>query len=501
MSRFKLRLLVGAGALAAASALSAAANATVAVNGGGSTLLAPYWVQAVGCWDNDTGNGSYVAKGTPGVVVTPSSPGSCTPTTGTTIGYVAAGSGAGQASAFAHDDPTSLYGTNPNGSGSTVFSATDIKYSLSDNALVDSDVGVYSVGTGQSYTPPGRSTITTPSTYQGLTFGTGGSYPVAKPLYGPLVQFPVSIDPVALSYNPTYKTGFTLQLPSGQTLKLDATAYCKIFTGAITDWGDSYLASINGVTSLKDPSDSTAAPIHPVGRSDSSGTTSIFTRHLAAACDSVLTSNPYTVGATTLPAAVASLFTTASGSGGVASTINSTAGSIGYIGPDYVLPAVTNTGINSFNLPAAQLKNAAGNYESPNSTTATAAFSGISAPSTQSAASDQTQWVQSTAKTAALANPTGTSAYPIVGTTNFIGYTCYASSTTVSSLKAFLTFGGGSKAASILSAAGLSQLPSSWLLAINNTFLSTTAHPTWNLFFATAGSGSANSNCTSVTGG
>ena len=70
MSRNKLRLLAGVSALMAPSALNAAsANATTVLQGGGSTLLAPYWTQAANCWDDDTtaiGNDHYVKRGLPG---------------------------------------------------------------------------------------------------------------------------------------------------------------------------------------------------------------------------------------------------------------------------------------------------------------------------------------------------------------------------------------------------------------------------------------------------
>jgi ABC-type phosphate transport system substrate-binding protein len=518
--------MVGAGALATVSTLAVSANAApTVIQGAGSSLLAPYWAQAVGCWDTDGSspyaNGTYINKGAPNAtVVTPIAPPgvTCSPGTGNNVRYESTGSGTGQLGVFSHDNPifakdgvTVAFGKDPTGAGK-VFPTGNIQYGLSDNALVDTDVGVYSVGTGVSYTPPGRSAITTAATYQTYTFGATGDYPVAKPLYGPLVQFPVSIDAVAMGYNKKYKGSFKLQTATG-TLQLDKHAYCKIWNGEITDWGDAYLASINGVASLKDPRDTGAAPIQLVGRVDSSGTTSIFTRHLAAVCGSEVTTNHYASGTTTLPAAIQSLVTAGhlkSGSSGVATDINATVGSIGYLGPDYVKPAVSNTGVNTFNLPAALLKNAFGNYIKPNASGALKAFKGINPPALNDRG-DQTLWVQSTSASAPIANPQDKSAYPIAGTTNFMAYTCYADVASVNTLRGMLTFLAGTNGATILSKAGLSALPSNWITAISQTFLvPTTLTAPKNLFLAQAGTGvdglgdgKVNTNCTAggIVGG
>lgn len=542
MSRFKLRLYVGVSALMAASALAAAANAQQILQGGGSTLLAPYGVQAAGCFESTSenssytasgntysvANGSFIKEGAPGTISTPATPTgvTCAANTGNyVIAYDATGSGAGQLGLFAHDDPTSLFGTAPGSSatGPAVFaggSVSGIQFAFSDNALGDSDLGVYNVGTNQSYTAPDGTMLTTAANYQGFTFAaSGANYTIPVSNFGQLVQAPVSIDPVAISYNPTYKSGFSLHLPAGHSvLILDKAAYCGIFNGTIKDWGDSHLASINGWTgsnTLKDPSDTGAAPITLIGRSDGSGTSSILSRHLGAVCGT--TGNNYADGTTN----IVPIFDTVStntgiavafgnGSGGVASAINSTDGSIGYIGPDYVLPAVLNTGTNSFNLPAALVINqndtGAGAVQA-NATTALAAFGTISPPSSAADQADPTKWVQSPLHTAQLANPS--TGYPIVGTSNFLGYTCYATVNSVNALRTYLTYVYSADGATILNNAGLGAMPSAWVTAINNAFLNT-SNPSGVLYLAEAGSGDdglgnfdTNSACTAsgVVGG
>jgi ABC-type phosphate transport system substrate-binding protein len=521
MSRFKLHLVAGAGALAAVSTFAGAASAAApaTLQGGGSSLLAPYWEQSVKCWDHAAGdvpaagpNGTYVKAGNPGTIQTPAAVSGCTSTySGTMVAYASTGSGAGQAGVFGHDGPivgnadgsnTTLFGTNPDGNGGKVFPTGGIQYGLSDNALVDSDVAVYYVGTGgNTYTPPGgRPAVTTGATYQHLNIS------AAAPLYGPLIQFPVSVDPVALAYNPNYAAGKAFVLAAGQTtLKLDRKAYCRILNGEITDWNDTYLASINGVTSLLQPGD-TSAPITVVGRSDGSGSTSILTRHLGKVCGGkgiLAGTNKYTDGVTTLPAAVQALSNVSlqSGSGGVAGKVNSTVGAIGYIGADYVAPYNSASGTNSFNLPAAQLQNNYGFthpaasppvYVAPSPAGALAAFNGINPPGAAVRA-DQTLWVQSTSHTAKIADPIVKAAYPIVGTTNFLGYTCYDSVAKVVAFRNFLIFNFGAQGQTILKNAGLAPVPAAWTTVIKSTFLKPTnaATETPELYMAEAVSGNA----------
>ena len=503
MSSLKLRALAGACALMGASALAVAANAQTTVYGAGSSLLAPYWAQGANCYASSSG--AYLVKGTPAASVTaPANPHvTCSPNTTQAIKFDATGSGAGVSAVYAHSTAVPLLGSTDAAGTTPVYPS--IQYGLSDNPLTAANVSVYNNGgtigsgaTAVTLQAPGVA-VTTPCTATNIS---GCQFPNPVSLYGALVQFPVSVDPVAITYNVAGSTS---------SIKLDTAAYCKIFNGQITEWNDAAITALNGGS----VTGGSSLPIKLVGRSDSSGTTSIFTRHLAAVCGGLVTTNNYSAGTTTLPASIVSSFTLASGSSGVAALVNSTAGAIAYIGPDYVLPAVTNTGANTYNLPAATLQNANGDWTSPTAAAAAISFASIAPPQSDASgnyASGTTanglrtnpqDWVQSTAATAPIAKPTAANAYPIVGTTNFVGYTCYSTQGSVNVLKGFLNFGGQppvSSANTILSDAALAQLPSNWLNAINNTFvLNNGDAASLKLYFARAGA--ANTACSSVSTG
>jgi len=145
---------------------------------------------------------------------------------------------------------------------------------------------------------------------------------------GAPIQFPLFVIPVSLAYNPVYGLKFanatdaatpttststaTYSFKVAQPVKLaigSATAvtagglrlskkvYCKIFNGYITNWNSAEITALNvpakgAAYSLKDDADDTTrwntegVPIRLVGRFDGSGTTDIFTRHLAEVCTS-----------------------------------------------------------------------------------------------------------------------------------------------------------------------------------------------------------------------
>lgn len=129
---------------------------------------------------------------------------------------------------------------------------------------------------------------------------------------GAPIQFPLYVLPVAIAYNPVYGrrrigrevVDMTFNLkpayvttdaqgnPTGG-IRLSKVNYCKIFNGVIVNWNDAALRT-NGVgNSLRSENDDAirwrdeGVPIRLVGRLDNSGTTDIFTRHLAAACNGV----------------------------------------------------------------------------------------------------------------------------------------------------------------------------------------------------------------------
>ncbi|GGA19734.1 phosphate ABC transporter substrate-binding protein PstS [Okeania sp. KiyG1] len=81
-----------------------------------------------------------------------------------------------------------------------------------------------------------------------------------------VIMLPMTAGSVVLAYN----------VPGVSDLKLSREAYVDILLGKITKWNDPKIASANSGVSLPD------LPITVVHRSDGSGTTGVFTKHLSA---------------------------------------------------------------------------------------------------------------------------------------------------------------------------------------------------------------------------
>jgi phosphate transport system substrate-binding protein len=187
---------------------------------------------------------------------------------------------------------------------------------------------------------------------------------------GNAVHIPLTIGPVAMLYN----------LPGISSIKLDGTTLAQMYMGKITAWNDKAIAAQNPGVNLPN------TPVTVVHRSDGSGTSFIFTNYLAAV-DSTWKNN---VGAGT----TVNWPTGEGGKGtpGVAAIVKRTPGGIGYAELSYAL---------STGLPAATIKNNAGQYVYPSP--ATAAACAASAPSIPSDLR------------ALLVTCTGKNAYPITG--------------------------------------------------------------------------------------
>jgi ABC-type phosphate transport system substrate-binding protein len=360
-------------------------------------------------------------------------------------------------------------------------------------------------------------------------FGNGIVNPRER--YGAMIQIPSLIAVLTIAYDPVYKRvrnggggvdEYTLRIknsfvrPDGSGgMRLDADTYCKIFNGTITDWNDPALTALNGGTSLRDPDDpetagSWSVPIVMVGRSESSGTTSIWTRHLANVCESV-GGNQYADSTSTLPAglrdgnavydkvtkAVSGTITsgeyvTANGNDGVAQYVDFDEdiqpgltegdevewGRIGYVAADLVLPYVTNNGANTFGLNTATLQNASGNWIAPTPAAGLLSFGSITPPAGVDRA-DAWKWVEPSSKTSPHANPSASKGYPIIGTSNFITYTCYASAKVLKAWagkQGYLAWYYSSpvvtdKTNGLLAQSGYAAMPKEWLKAISETFI------------------------------
>lgn len=156
-----------------------------------------------------------------------------------------------------------------------------------------------------------------------------------------ILQFPETLGLVAVAYN-------VAGVADG--LKLDGATIGKIYTGDIKKWNDPAIAGLNPGVSLP------ANDIAIVYRSDSSGTTFVFTDFLAKTSDSWATKMG--AAASKKPDWTKSAATQLSGNGndGVGTTVKSTPNSIGYVELAY---------IQSLSLKAAKVKSHDGEFLAP----------------------------------------------------------------------------------------------------------------------------------------
>jgi ABC-type phosphate transport system substrate-binding protein len=570
----KLKLMGATALIAATAALGGVAHAapTTTLYGAGSSLDAPYLRQIFDCFGNapaiyagsSTPNqDGFSVKGTGftnpttlpvsyyNYTGTPAQ--NCNPTAGQETNtslefdYLSTGSGTGLKGLFSHSASAYWGDEVTNVQANTLLAIPAVNYAASDTALSATDVADWN-------NCGGLSTCTDPTT--GIALGT--AYPIPGPMYGKVIQVPILITPIDLAYSAEYgryldsssvmhHLHFNVKHPRADGsggLVLSAATYCKIFEGEITNWNDPAITADNGGQSLQDPVEKAAniafnVPLVLVGRSDSSGSTSIFTRHLGAQCPSLITGTQYyNIGqtASTLPSGliaatwtstnpnygsasgvtdVPGRYTIASGSGGVAAYLNfdpnnapTTPGSevvqgrIGYVGPDYVLPSVANTGNNNFGLNTASLLRPGTKAAiSPTPATTLLAYGGISAP-TGSAKADASNWVQAPNTAAPIAIPSNLKAYPIAGSSNLLTYTCFSSSTTPAALKAFYKYFTTSKTVTgLYSSAGLSALPLSFRTAINTEFFNPTVTTKADALYVSTAASATDTQCTSVTPG
>lgn len=161
----------------------------------------------------------------------------------------------------------------------------------------------------------------------------------------PVVHIPTCMGAVVLAYN----------LPGIDNLKLTGDIVADIYLGKITKWNDSRIAAINSGVNLPDKT------INPVYRSDGSGTTFVFSDYMTKVSQE-WAEKIGTGKSLKWPVGMA-----AKGNPGVAGVISQTEGSIGYVGSEYAF---------AMKIQFAQMKNAAGNFITPNTESISAAAKG-----------------------------------------------------------------------------------------------------------------------------
>jgi phosphate transport system substrate-binding protein len=195
-----------------------------------------------------------------------------------------------------------------------------------------------------------------------------------------VVLLPMTAGEIVLAYNLPDKP---------KELKLPRDVYPDIFAGKITQWDDPRIVAAN--PQLKLPK----LPITVVRRSDSSGTTFVFTKHLSA----ISPTFKDRVGAgTTVNWPQSDKFVAAPKNDGVTATIKQTPGAIGYIEYGYAKLTKADTAL---------VQNQAGKYVSAGEASGAEALAGAQLPA------DLIAWVE---------DPAGPEAYPIVSFTWMLFY-------------------------------------------------------------------------------
>ncbi len=218
---------------------------------------------------------------------------------------------------------------------------------------------------------------------------------IAKVKQG-VVLIPATAGSIVLAYN----------LPGVESLKLSREAYSGIFVGKITKWNDPAIAKANEGVKLPDTA------ITVCERSDGSGTTFVFTKHLSAISPDFNTQ----VGqgtTVTWPTGVAG-----KGNDGVTALIKQTPGAIGYVEYGYA---------KNNKLTFAQLQNKSGAFVA-----ATAESGAATLNSTQFPSEILRAWPS---------DPDAKDAYPISTFTWLLLYKKYDNKEALDVLKKFVTYG------------------------------------------------------------
>lgn len=209
------------------------------------------------------------------------------------------------------------------------------------------------------------------------------------------VHIPMVFGAVALGFN----------VEGVDSLVLSGEVLADIFRGAITSWDDEAIAALNAGVNLP------AQPIVVAHRSDSSGTTSIFTTYL----NDVSEAWAAEVGRGSEVQWPAANSVGGEKNDGVAAQIQQNPGAIGYIELSY---AISN------GIPVADMINADGNVVTPTLESTAAAADGIEIPA------DMRFNILGV----------GGEGYPIAGATWKLVWTCGYEETVAAALKDFITW-------------------------------------------------------------
>jgi phosphate transport system substrate-binding protein len=220
------------------------------------------------------------------------------------------------------------------GAGSTFVAPIEAEWAAAWGNTTGNTVSYSSVGSGTGYKD-----IT-----QGLVDFGASDAPLSAYSNPPsnLIQIPWALSAVGVGYN----------LPGIHKLRLSGPVVAEVYLGQITNWDDPAIRRLNPGVHLPNL---TITPIH---RSDGSGTTYAFTDYLSRV-------SPTWRGRVGSSTAVGwPLGPGGNGNSGVVAILGTTVGGMSYNEVSYLI---------AHQLPAAAIKNTAGNYEYPNLTNIAAA--------------------------------------------------------------------------------------------------------------------------------
>jgi phosphate transport system substrate-binding protein len=265
--------------------------------------------------------------------------------------------------------------TSLNGAGATFPAPLYTKWFDEYAKLTGVKVNYQAIGSGG-----GISQITAGTVDFGASDGimTADQQSAAEAKGGPILHIPMTIGPVVVVYNVS-SIGST-------PLKLTPDVLADIYLKKITNWSDPRISTINPGVPLPN------VDIAVVHRSDSSGTTFIFTNYLSK----VSTDWQTKVGNATAvnwPGDIGG-----QGNAGVAGQVQQIPGAIGYVELAYALQN---------KILFAQLKNASGNYITPSLASASKAADGVPLPDDMKVM---------------ITNSSNPDAYPIVGFTWILAF-------------------------------------------------------------------------------
>jgi phosphate transport system substrate-binding protein len=248
-------------------------------------------------------------------------------------------------------------------------------------------IGYESVGSGAGVKQFLAETVDFGATDSALKDDERSKVPASR---GKAIQIPSTGIFVVLAYN----------LDGVDNLKLSRDSFCSIADGSVKTWNDAKIAKDNAGVTL--PSE----PITFVHRSDGSGTTDVFTKHLEKACPNWKIGSGKSVE---WPAG-----TGGKGSEGVTAQIQQTKGAIGYV-------EFTNAKEGNFKMAA--LQNKAGTFVTPSPESAAKALEGVTLPADFALK---------------VPDPEGKEAYPIVSLTWLLLYENYPDAAKAEALKNFV---------------------------------------------------------------